>query len=79
MTIDDRWFHGHFDGAPILPGVAHIALAAEAAARPLRGVRDVRFKRPIVPGEAVEVILDGERFEIRANGEIASTGTLVFA
>jgi 3-hydroxymyristoyl/3-hydroxydecanoyl-(acyl carrier protein) dehydratase len=86
-----RCFEGHFEGAPILPGVAHLALAlsacGEEAGRPLvvSGVRDFRISRPLGPGDEVEVVLaDGRepssvRFEIRCRGEAASVGVLVFA
>lgn len=83
-------FDGHFDGAPILPGVAHIALAIRACTeesggpRPLSGLRDVRFTRPLAPGDEVEVLLregeeaDSVRFEIRSRDELASVGLLIF-
>lgn len=77
--MNDRWFDGHFEGAPVLPGVAHLALAVEACGnRPLRGLRGIRFMHPIRPGDAVEVQVAGDRFEIRCNGVVASTGTLIF-
>lgn len=85
-----RCFDGHFDGAPILPGVAHVALALSAcvkqAGRPLvlKGLRDFRLKRPLRPGDEVEVVLtEGKdaafvRFEIRCLGESVTVGLLVF-
>ena len=91
LDPDHRCFEGHFDGAAVLPGVVHIALAASAqAARAgqdasLVGVRDVRFTRPVRPGDDVAVHLsagDGGpsvRFEIRANGAQASSGILLLA
>ncbi len=76
------WFEGHFDGAPILPGIAHIALALGSTNRVLKGVRDVRFRKPIGPGAEVDVVLtvekDSTRFEIRQGDEVASSGVLVF-
>lgn len=86
-----RCFEGHFEGAPILPGVAHLALALSACGgepgrpRVLTGVRDFRLKRPLGPRDQVEVVLaDGRepgsvRFEIRCHGEAASVGVLLFA
>src|SRR5688572_11535005 len=79
LAADSPCFDGHFQGAPILPGVAHFALALTALARGsdsrvLAGVRDVRFTRPLGPGDQVEVILaEGRephsvRFEIRRDG-----------
>lgn len=90
VAEDSRCFDGHFDGAPILPGVAHLALALAACerkagrARVLTGLRDIRFKRPLGPGDEVEIILAGGeqpnsvRFDIRCRGEQASSGLLIF-
>ena len=86
-----RCFDGHFDGAPILPGVAHVALALSACAnqgrKPLAlgGLRDFRLRRPLRPGDEVEVVLtEGRdatsiRFEIRCLGESVTVGVLVFS
>jgi hypothetical protein len=88
-----RCFDGHFDGEPILPGVAHLALALTACAqrhkggrrRVLTGVQDVRFRRKLGPNEEVEIVLaDGRepfsiRFEIRCGRELATAGLLLFA
>ena len=86
-----RCFEGHFEGAPILPGVAHLALALSACGgeadslRVVTGLRGFRLKRPLGPGDEVEVVLaDGRepssvRFEIRCHGETASVGVLLFA
>ena len=86
-----RCFEGHFEGAPILPGVAHLALALSACGeeavspRVITGVRDFRLKRPLRPADEVEVVLAEDReprsvrFEIRCHGETASVGVLLFA
>jgi 3-hydroxymyristoyl/3-hydroxydecanoyl-(acyl carrier protein) dehydratase len=85
-----RCFDGHFDGAPILPGVAHVALALSACAeqdgraRTLKSLRDLRLKRPLKPGDEVEVVLTASadttsvKFEIRCLGQVVTTGVLVF-
>jgi Polyketide synthase dehydratase len=84
-------FEGHFEGSPILPGVAHLALALRACREEgsgpgvLVGLKDVRFKRPLGPGDEVEVELaegsepSSVRFEIRILGGPASIGLLLFA
>ena len=93
IAENSRCFDGHFDGAPILPGVAHLALALSACARQdeggrartLVGVRDVRLRRKLGPGDEVEVVLTDSRepsavrFEIRCHGEAATVGVLIFA
>lgn len=91
VVPDARVFEGHFDGAPVLPGVAQIAMAVDACrARGWRlaslvEIRDVRFSRALGPHDPIDISLtDGQapasvRFEIRTHGEGASSGTLVFA
>ena len=90
IDASSRLFDGHFDGAPILPGVAHVALALSACAErgiahgALQGLRDVRFSSPLEPGDEVEVVVvDGGdeasvRFDIRARGRSATSGLLIF-
>lgn len=82
---------GHFPGEPILPGVAHLGLARQAAeglhGRSVRltGVRDLRLRQIVRPGDVIEVRVtptstDGEsRFEIRKGDLLASSGILIFA
>ena len=59
---DSPWFDGHFPGEPVLPGVAQIGMVFDAISkarnRDLRisGVRRVRFKRMIRPGDQLKVI-----------------------
>jgi predicted hotdog family 3-hydroxylacyl-ACP dehydratase len=80
-------FAGHFPGRPILPGIAHLALA-ERALREILGhdvaiaaVRHLKLRRPVSPGEDLELRIglpdEGVvRFEVCCNGEIASQGTI---
>jgi 3-hydroxymyristoyl/3-hydroxydecanoyl-(acyl carrier protein) dehydratase len=73
-------FEGHFPGHPILPGVAQLALVESALGAPLTGVRVVKLRRPVGPGEVLELSLgepegDGwTRFELRRAGEAVSSG-----
>lgn len=75
-------FEGHFPGHPILPGVAQLALVESALGAPLAAVRSVKLRRPVVPGEDLELSLgdpDGDgwtRFELRREGEAVSSGAL---
>jgi 3-hydroxymyristoyl/3-hydroxydecanoyl-(acyl carrier protein) dehydratase len=84
-------FDGHFDGAPILPGIAHLALVLDACASrfgvpcELTGVGDVRWRRPIRPGDELAITITGElsdpsvRFSIRCGADIVSSGSVMVA
>ena len=79
VTINEPFFQGHFPGKPIMPGVLIIEAMAQAAALLgcvstdevnkegnlyyLVGVNDVRFKRPVEPGDqlTLEVNFDKVR------------------
>ena len=71
VTINEPFFCGHFPGRPVMPGVLVIEAMAQAggllllqevAVRDgkliyLTGINDVKFRRPVVPGDQL-------RFEI---------------
>ena len=66
------WFDGHFPGQPILPGIAMIAMAFDAAREKearegnnirLKAVKRVRFKKPVRPDEPFTVALKREQKE----------------
>jgi 3-hydroxymyristoyl/3-hydroxydecanoyl-(acyl carrier protein) dehydratase len=74
-------FAGHFPGHPILPGIAHLAFV-ERAAGPLAAVRSLKLRRPVLPGDALDLSLsvpqaDGwVRFELRGGDELVSAGAV---
>ncbi len=79
------WFAGHFPGHPILPGIAHLALVAEALGHPpLSEVKTLKLRKPVAPGDVLDLSLDegggGEdgavRFEIRRGDEVVSNGAV---
>ena len=84
------YFDGHFDGFPILPGVAQmteVVLPGVAAHWPhLRHVRRIvalKFRSPIAPGDALELELTLAAplkvgFALRRQTETVSSGTLEF-
>ena len=69
ITINEPFFQGHFPGRPVMPGVLVIealaqatcllALETEQSAEDevylLAGVDKARFKRPVMPGDALHL------------------------
>ena len=69
VSSNDPWFQGHFPGRPIMPGVLIIEAISQAAglwelirhaenrARgvALVGVDRARFRRPVYPGDVLEL------------------------
>lgn len=88
ITRHSRCFDGHFEGAAIFPGVAHIALVLQACALRdgraafLTEVKDLRLRRPVYPGDEIAVVVDGPpnsdlvRFELRRADETVSAGVI---
>ncbi|MER3631735.1 MAG: 3-hydroxyacyl-[acyl-carrier-protein] dehydratase FabZ [Blastocatellia bacterium] len=69
VTLNEPYFAGHFPEAPVMPGVLQIeALAQVGAILALRefddresripffsGIEKARFRRPVVPGDTLEL------------------------
>jgi len=85
------WFQGHFDGHAILPGVVQIGWALQYAHRQfgfgpgLAAMEQVKFKRPIGPGQTLKLQLSRHphgprvRYEYRDAETSYSSGILSFA
>lgn len=75
-------FAGHFPGQPILPGIAHLAIVGSALGIPLGALRAFRVRRPVLPGESLDLslgALDPEgwlRFEIRRDAAVVAGGSV---
>jgi len=92
LTIppDWRFFRGHFDDFPILAGVVQLReiVMRELHAfwpehRHLRRLSGLKFRKPIGPGDALELTLvrtpPGKvAFELRRGTAVATSGTLEF-
>jgi 3-hydroxymyristoyl/3-hydroxydecanoyl-(acyl carrier protein) dehydratase len=83
VETSSRAFAGHFEGQPILPGVACLVIvrhALRAMGGTLRALPSVRFRQAVRPGDVLEVSAarpDAEgssRFEVRVWGALAVTG-----
>ena len=94
VSINEPFFQGHFPGAAVMPGVLVVeALAQVGAVLAMReiedrdsklvlftGIREARFRRPVVPGDTlileVTALRIGSRVQ-RMRGEAKVEGQLV--
>ncbi len=86
-----RWFEGHFEGNPVLPAMVQLreAMFLVAAIWPdlagLRRISRAKFRRPIRPADALELVLRRTvgtprvQFEYLRGGEACSGGVLELA
>lgn len=99
VAATEMWFQGHFPTASVFPGVLVIEAMAQlagvvfalAGAGPigyLAGVRTMRFRRPVMPGDQLVLTADrtagGRGFSefkvsARVDGQIAAEGTITIA
>lgn len=99
VTATEFWFQGHFPGTAVLPGVIIIEAMAQLAgvvfalegAGPigyLTGVRTMRFRRPVVPGDKLVLTADktagGRGFSefkvsARVDSQLAAEGAITIA
>src|SRR5687767_2581555 len=86
VSVNEPHFQGHFPGRPIMPGVFILEAMAQAAgvlvfsapdAKPHAdsvyyyvGIDEARFKKPVVPGDQLELEVTLERF-MRGIGKFA--------
>lgn len=100
VTMNEHFFQGHFPGRPMMPGVLQIEAMAQLAGVLLRrklteekklavlmGIDEVRFPRPVVPGdqlvlEAVAVRVKTRSGQVRCrasvDGETAAEALIKF-
>jgi 3-hydroxyacyl-[acyl-carrier-protein] dehydratase len=100
VSANEPYFQGHFPGRPIMPGVlileafaqaAILAMLAEGTPRTDQiyyyvGVDEARFKKPVVPGDQLELEVTFERAMrgigkfgcvARVAGEVAAEATIL--
>ena len=87
---ESDFFDGHFEGAPVLPGVVQTGVAVRELERLLgRAVRvteikKLKFARVVHPGERVKFSLEGKgedewAFRYESGGALCSSGTIVMS
>src|SRR6266567_5149771 len=93
VSINEHFFQGHFPAAPVMPGVLVVeALAQVGAVLALReipdrdhklvlftGIKEARFRRPVVPGDTLTLEVTALRFGPRIqrmHGEAKVDGQL---
>nr|MBQ5526575.1 hypothetical protein [Succinivibrionaceae bacterium] len=87
-AADLDWFRGHFDGLPVLPGIAQIYFVtlalgkiSGAAGRSFRiaGFSQVKFTFPMTVGDEAELSVRVDGGGERLDFEIRSPGGTVFS
>ena len=101
VTRNEEFFQGHFPGQPIMPGVLQIEALAQTGGilmmgdpagvgklAVLMGIEDVKFRRPVVPGDTLRMEVIFQKFKGRigvvyarasVNGDVATEATIKFA
>jgi 3-hydroxyacyl-[acyl-carrier-protein] dehydratase len=100
VSMNEQFFQGHFPGHPVMPGVLMVEALAQAAALLafkstgvegaglvyLTGLDGVRFRRPVVPGDRLDLevsVLKRKsriwkmRGEASVNGQLACEAELM--
>ena len=98
VTFNEPFFPGHFPHRPVMPGVLQIESMAQAAALmvidrhgarfdvAIAGVNDARFRRPVVPGDTLELHAEilkdrGQilvvKCEARVDGQVAAEAEMI--
>ena len=104
VSANEPYFQGHFPGRPIMPGVMILEAMAQAAGVLIIsadkgtdhhqniyyyvGIDDARFKKPVIPGDQLELDVKVERMlrgigkfscVAQVAGEVAAEATILLA
>jgi len=100
VTINEAYFQGHFPGKPVMPGVLILESMAQAGGLLLlqeipdrdrkllylASMSDVKFRRPVVPGDQLRIEVDivvwkGDLCKIKAkafvDGKVTTEATML--
>jgi 3-hydroxyacyl-[acyl-carrier-protein] dehydratase len=100
VSANEPYFQGHFPGRPIMPGVLILEAFAQAAILAMLaedeprtdqiyyyvGIDDARFKKPVVPGDQLELEVTFDRAmrgigkfncTARVGGEVVAEATIL--
>lgn len=78
VTMNEQFFQGHFPGAPIMPGVLIVEALAQTGGilvhqkgyankiAVLLHMGQVKFRKPVVPGDVLTLRVQGLHFSSRA-------------
>jgi 3-hydroxyacyl-[acyl-carrier-protein] dehydratase len=76
VTFNENFFQGHFPGRPIMPGVLIMEAMAQVGAVlasqssdgvaegklvMLAGANEFRWKKPVVPGDMLKIVMESQR------------------
>jgi beta-hydroxyacyl-ACP dehydratase FabZ len=88
VTMNEEFFRGHFPGAPIMPGVLIVEAMAQAAAIVVMAnpanegkipyfmsIDKVKFRKPVVPGDQLQIRIDLIRMR-ESTGKAQATATV---
>ena len=89
VSVNEPYFSGHFPHRPIMPGVLILEAMAQAAGilvfsaeddKNMQdhlyyyvGIDNARFKRPVVPGDQLEIEVSLDRAPLRGIGKFTCT------
>ncbi len=92
VTANEPHFQGHFPDQPIMPGVLIAEAFAQAAgivalsgddelknrAVYLLGLDKMRFRKPVRPGDRVQVSWEGDTVTLTCENEVCAQGRISF-
>lgn len=101
VTANEWFFEGHFPGNRVMPGVLIVEAMAQVAAITLLraggaggktpmfgGIEDMRFRKPVVPGDQLRMEFTLEKLrgpvgkghvKATVDGKVAAEGNIMFA